>query len=82
MDKEFRLKTLTANREQRTQEIADYQLNIDSFRRAIEIIGDDSEMQEFKSQLDELLKSHLYEQRKAQIMLDATTMQLEEIANG
>jgi hypothetical protein len=82
MDKEFRLHTLTDYKKQRVREVIDYQINIDNFRHAIEIIGDEPEMQEFKSQLDELLKSHLYEQRKAQIMLDAITMQLEEISNG
>tara|TARA_R110002126_G_scaffold27794_1_gene93178 strand:+ start:139 stop:372 length:234 start_codon:yes stop_codon:yes gene_type:complete len=61
----------------RMNEVTEYQVNVDNFRLAIEKIGDDPFLQEFKKQLEELLFSTLYEQRKAQIMLEVVQSQLE-----
>ena len=63
--------------EARTKEITEYQVNITNFSLAIKRIGDDSEMQDFKANLEALLASSLLEQRKAQIMLDVIQSQLE-----
>lgn len=69
---------LTASLEGRQKEITEYQVNIDNFRLAIEAIGDDGELQAFKSQLQELLASSLLEQKKAKIMLGVIEAQLKE----
>lgn len=61
----------------RINEVTEYQVNVDNFRLAIEKIGDDPFLQEFKKQLEGLLSSTLYEQRKAQIMLEVVQSQLE-----
>jgi hypothetical protein len=50
---------------------------VDNFRLAIEKIGEDPFLQEFKKQLEELLFSTLHEQRKSQIMLEVIQSQLE-----
>lgn len=69
---------LTASLEARQKEFTEYQVNIDNFRLAIEAIGDDGELQPFKSQLQELLASSLLEQKKAKIMLGVIEAQLKE----
>ena len=61
----------------RQKEVTEYQVNIDNFRLAIEKIGDDAELAGFKAQLEDLLKSSKFEQRKAQIMLEVIQSQLE-----
>lgn len=63
--------------EGRQKEVIEYQINIDNFRLAIEKIGDDVELAGFKSQLEDLLKSSRFEQRKARIMLEVIQSQLE-----
>ena len=60
----------------RVKEITEYQVNIDNFRLAIEKIGDDSDLQEFKNHLSSLLSSSLLEQKKAKIMLSVIEQQL------
>lgn len=60
----------------RVKEITEYQVNIDNFRLAIEKIGDDEELQEFKNHLSGLLSSSLLEQKKAKIMLSVIEQQL------
>lgn len=69
---------LIASLEGRQKEITEYQVNIDNFRLAIEAIGEDVELQSFKSQLQELLASSLLEQKKAKIMLGVIEAQLKE----
>lgn len=64
--------------EHRRKEVIEYQVNIDNFRLAIERVGDDSDLQEFKQKLRDLLASNLLEQKKAQVMLDVIEQQLEE----
>lgn len=70
---------LIASLEGRQKEITEYQVNIDNFRLAIEAIGEDVELQSFKSQLQELLASSLLEQKKAKIMLGVIEAQLNEV---
>lgn len=67
---------LTSALEARIKEITEYQVNIDNFRLAIEKIGDDSDLQEFKNHLGGLLSSSLLEQKKAKIMLSVIEQQL------
>lgn len=74
---EYQKEILTSALDARIKEVTEYQVNIDNFRFAIERIGDDAELQQFKQQLQELLTSSLFEQRKAQIMLDVIKGQLE-----
>jgi len=61
----------------RIKEVTEYQVNIDNFRLAIERIGDDQELQQFKEQITDLMQSSVLEQKKAQIMLDVIKSQLE-----
>lgn len=60
----------------RTQEVLDYQINIDNYRAAIARIGSDEDMADFKKQLESLLSASIREQKKAQIMLDVVSEQL------
>lgn len=77
INREYQKEILTNALDARIREVTEYQVNIDNFRLAIELIGDDHELQQFKQQLQELLSSSLLEQRKAQIMLDVIKGQLE-----
>lgn len=69
---------LTGALEARANEITEYQVNIDNFQLALAKVGDDEYLQEFKKQLEELLKSSLFEQAKAKIMFEVIQSQLEE----
>jgi hypothetical protein len=62
--------------EMRTQEVLEYQINIDNYRAALEKTAGDPSMQEFHSQLENLLASTTREQKKAQVMLEVVTEQL------
>jgi muramoyltetrapeptide carboxypeptidase LdcA involved in peptidoglycan recycling len=77
MNPEYRTEILTAALDARIKEVTEYQVNIDNFRLAIEHVGDDPELQDFKANLSGLLASSILEQRKAQIMLDVIRAQLE-----
>ena len=77
MNPEYRHEILTAALDARIKEVTEYQVNIDNFRLAIERVGDDPELQDFKANLSGLLASSILEQRKAQIMLDVIRAQLE-----
>ena len=69
--------TLQSAYDARVDEVEQYQINIDNYRLAIaEIADDDVELQPFKQQLQDLLKSSLLEQRKAAIMLKVIKSQL------
>jgi hypothetical protein len=65
----------------RIEEIEHYQLNIDNYRLALKLLDDrqDTDMVGFKAQLEELLHTSIIEQKKAQIMLDVITIQLETL---
>jgi hypothetical protein len=77
MTDEYRLEILTGAKDQRIREITEYQVNIDNFATAIDLIGDDPELADFREQLRALLASTRLEQRKAAIMLSAIEVQLE-----
>ncbi len=70
--------------EQRTQEILEYQINIDNYTLAIEKINKeytgntniDQAMIQFRDQLASLLESSIIEQRKAMIIQDVIQKQL------
>ena len=75
---EYRKEILTSAKEARIKEVTEYQVNIDNFRTAMDLIGDNPEMAEFKEQLNGLWTSSIKEQAKAKLMLLAITMQLEK----
>jgi muramoyltetrapeptide carboxypeptidase LdcA involved in peptidoglycan recycling len=77
MNPTYRNEILTSALDARIKEVTEYQVNIDNFRLAIERIGNDPELQEFKQRLQDLLASSVLEQRKAKIMLDVVQSQLE-----
>ena len=77
MNPDYQKEILTSALDARIKEVTEYQVNIDNFTLAIERIGDDKELQEFKQQLQGLLASSLLEQRKAKLMLDVIKSQLE-----
>lgn len=73
----YHYEILTAALAARVKEVTEYQVNIDNFSLAIERIGNDPDLQEFKTHLQGLLASSVLEQRKAQVMLDVVQSQLE-----
>lgn len=77
MDKEYKKEILKLALDARIKEVTEYQVNIDNYRLALERIGDDTELQAFKNQLQDLLKSSLLEQKKAKVMLDVIKSQVE-----
>lgn len=77
MLEEYKNEILTAALEGRRREITEYQINIDNFRLAIsKIRDDDTELQPFRAQLQQLLEENLLEQRKSQIMLEVIQSQV------
>jgi hypothetical protein len=73
---QYRQELLNSALEGRIREVTEYQVNIDNYRRAIERIGNDEAMQEFKAVLENLLQSSIVECRKAQLMLDVVAEQV------
>jgi hypothetical protein len=73
----YQKEILTSALDARIREVTEYQVNIDNFRLAIERIGDDPELQQFKEQITGLMQSSILEQKKAQIMLEVIQSQLE-----
>lgn len=63
----------------RQQEVAEYEFSNTNFRMAIEIIGEDKTMADFKSHLEQLLAESSHEQLKAQIMLDVVSSRLNAL---
>lgn len=76
MDEQYKNEILTSTLESRKKEITEYQVNIDNFTLAIEEIGDDPLMQDFKAHLQKLLTENRAEQRKCQIFYDVVNRQL------
>jgi hypothetical protein len=74
----YHLEILQSALEGREKEITEYQVNIDNFRLAIEEIGEDEQLQEFKQNLEGLLASSLLEQKKAKVMLTVIQKQLKD----
>jgi transcriptional regulator CtsR len=81
MDATYRQELLTAALEGRIREVTEYQVNIDNYQDAIQRIGDDVELQDFKACLEGLLASSILECRKAQLMLDVVTAQVNPVVN-
>jgi len=77
MNNEYRNEIMKTSLEARINEVTEYQVNIDNFKLAIEKIGNDADLQDFKSNLKELLASSIAEQRKSQIMLEVIQSQTE-----
>lgn len=77
MNHVYRKELLTNALDARIREVTEYQVNIDNFRLAIEACLKQSDMHDFREQLESLLRSSISEQRKAQIMLDVIRQQLE-----
>ena len=69
--------------EARDKEVAEYQLNIDNFKRAVEKIdtqyAENKDMLDFKEQLIKLLADNQREQLKSIIMRDVIADQLAEL---
>lgn len=73
----YQREILTSALEARERELIEYQVNIDNYRLAIDkIADDDEELQPFKEQLENLLRSSLLEQRKSTIIRDVIADQL------
>ncbi len=70
---------LTNSLSHRQDEVDNYQLNIDNYKIAIELAKQDEELVPFVEQLQELLRTSIYEQKKAKIMLQVIQQQLEEL---
>lgn len=64
---------------QRIDEVQGYQINIDNYRIAIDLAKQDPELTQFVQQLQDLLKSSIFEQKKASIMLQVIQQQLEDV---
>ena len=77
------LNTLNTFLEARNNEVAEYQLNIDNFKRAIVKIdtkyADNQDMLDFKQQLQKLLADNQREQLKSIIMRDVIADQIAEL---
>jgi hypothetical protein len=71
---------LHTTKQQRIEEVALYQLNIDNYRLALTEVNkrNDPDLESFKAQLEELLRTSIVEQKKSQIMLDVIQSQIEE----
>lgn len=72
---------LTKAKTDRVQEVLFYQINIDNYTLAIAEIErlQDADLNEFKQQLQTLLKSELLEQKKAKVLLTVIEKQLETL---
>lgn len=82
MDSTYR-KTLLKNALfERIREVTEYQVNIDNFRLALEEVGADPGLSQFRAQLQDLLKDSVFEQKKAKIMLTVIERQLNELGGG
>ena len=77
MDETYKKEMLTAALDGRIKEVIEYQVNIDNFKLAIELIGDREDLQDFKSQIESLLSSNIHELSKSQIMLEVVQSQME-----
>jgi hypothetical protein len=80
---ENKLKVLTSALAMREEEIFNYQIDIDNFKRAIKKIEieykDNTEIQEFKTQLEKLLEENYLQQTKSRIIRDVLKEQLFEL---
>ena len=77
MNNEYRNEIMKTSLEARINEVTEYQVNIDNFTLALDRIGDEADLQDFKSNIKQLLAASIVEQRKAQIMLEVIQSQME-----
>jgi hypothetical protein len=70
---------LQSNIDQRTQEIFEYQVNIDNYKIAIDLASNDPDLKGFVDQLNHLLETSIIEQKKSKIMLQVAEIQLKEL---
>jgi len=68
---------LTEALKAREEEVLHYQINIDNYQRAIIRAKQDPDLADFVIRLEELLSSSRLEQKKAIIMRDVISQQLE-----
>lgn len=73
-----KIEVLTQAKTAREQEVFEYQINIDNYVIAIDLIKDNVEMAAFKANLEDLLSANKREQAKAQLMLDVINIQLQQ----
>lgn len=76
MDIDYKNQLLTTALDARVKEVTEYQVNIDNFKLAIDRIGEDPDLQEFKGYIQNMLSSSVIEQRKAQVMLEVVQSQI------
>lgn len=76
MDQQHRQELLETGLQGRIREVTEYQVNITNYEMAIARIGDNPDLQEFKTLLESLLQSSIVECRKAQLMLDVIAAQV------
>ena len=76
MDQQIRQEMLETALKGRIREVTEYQVNIANYELAIARIGNDPDMQEFKTLLEGLLQSSIVECRKAQLMHDVIAEQV------
>lgn len=74
-----KLEILTQSIEHRTQEILEYQVNIDNYRIAIDLAKQDPDLSAFVEQLENLLQTSIIEQKKSKIMLEVAQIQFREL---
>lgn len=72
---------LLSAKEQRTQEVLAYQINIDNYTLAIQQIDEsgDADLVDFRNRLADLLQSEKLEQKKAKVILDVVEKQLQSM---
>jgi hypothetical protein len=74
---EYRNTILTDALEARHKEVTEYQVNIDNFTLAIERIGDDPDLQDYKAGVSDMLAQTKIEIKKAKLMLGVIEEQLK-----
>jgi len=63
----------------RKQELLNYEINIENYKRAIEKSKSDPDLQDFRDNLEQILKTEIIEKKKSQVMHDIISEQLEEL---
>lgn len=76
INQEYRAEILKGAYDARVREVTEYQVNIDNFRLAIERIGGDPDLQEYKQRIERMLVESLAEIKKAKLMLAVVESQL------
>ena len=79
IDTNLKIEILIMSLVMREQEVFGYQINIDSYEKAITLAGDDPDLSGRVVQLEELLVTEKGEQKFSQLMLDALEAQLETL---